>query len=201
MVMMTKKPTSAVASLKLIMVIPVISVVFLAISAYKEIPEQSENKNMSGGDSQKSSQTEIRTSQSILYGQQTESDKTVSPPPPPPPPPQQSEEVADEPDPYVVVEEMPQFPGGDTGLLKFLGENTVYPESAKEKNLQGRVIVRFCVTAAGGINQVSVLKGVSPDLDMEAMRVVKTLPAFEPGRQGGKPVPVWYMVPITFTLR
>ena len=103
--------------------------------------------------------------------------------------------------PYVVVEEMPMFPGGDAALLKYIAENTHYPEVAKENNIQGRVIIRFCVTAKGGVSQISVLKGVAPELDAEAIRVVKTLPAFKPGRQGGKAVPVWYMVPITFTLK
>ncbi len=103
--------------------------------------------------------------------------------------------------PFVVVEEMPMFPGGDGELLKYIAEHTTYPDIAKENNIQGRVIVRFCVTAKGGVSQVSILKGVDPELDAEAMRVVKTLPAFKPGKQGGKPVPVWYMVPITFTLK
>ena len=103
--------------------------------------------------------------------------------------------------PFVVVEEMPMFPGGDVELLKYIGANTVYPEVAKENNIQGRVIVRFCVTSKGGVSQVSILKGVDPELDKEAIRVVNTLPAFKPGKQGGKPVPVWYMVPITFTLK
>jgi protein TonB len=103
--------------------------------------------------------------------------------------------------PFVVVEEMPMYPGGDVELLKYIGEHTNYPEVAKENNIQGRVIVRFCVTAKGGVSQVSILKGVDPELDAEAIRVVNTLPAFKPGKQGGKPVPVWYMVPITFTLK
>ena len=103
--------------------------------------------------------------------------------------------------PFVVVEEMPMYPGGDAELLKYIGANTNYPEVAKENNIQGRVIVRFCVTAKGGVSQVSILKGVDPELDAEAIRVVNTLPAFKPGKQGGKPVPVWYMVPITFTLK
>lgn len=103
--------------------------------------------------------------------------------------------------PFVVVEEMPSYPGGDAELLKYIGEHTQYPEVAKENNIQGRVIVRFCVTAKGGVSQVSILKGVDPELDAEAIRVVNTLPAFKPGKQGGKPVPVWYMVPITFTLK
>ncbi len=103
--------------------------------------------------------------------------------------------------PFVVVEEMPMYPGGDLELLKYISEHTNYPEVAKENNIQGKVIVRFCVTAKGGVSQVSVLKGVDPELDAEAMRVVTTLPPFKPGKQGGKPVPVWYMVPITFTLK
>jgi len=106
-----------------------------------------------------------------------------------------------EPEPFVVVEEMPMFPGGDAELLKYIAEHTNYPEVAKENNIQGRVIVRFCVTSKGGVNQVSVLKGVDPELDAEAIRVVTSLPPFKPGKQGGKPVPVWYMVPITFTLK
>jgi protein TonB len=117
---------------------------------------------------------------------------------------QVKEEVQEEeaePEPFVVVEEMPSFPGGDVELLKYIADHTVYPEVAKENNIQGRVIVRFCVTAKGGVSQVSILKGVDPELDAEAIRVVNTLPAFRPGKQGGKPVPVWYMVPITFTLK
>jgi protein TonB len=103
--------------------------------------------------------------------------------------------------PFVVVEEMPMFPGGEAELLKFIADHTQYPEIAKENNIQGKVIVRFCVTSKGGVSQVSVLKGVDPELDKEAMRVVTTLPTFKPGKQGGKPVPVWYMVPIAFTLK
>ena len=101
-------------------------------------------------------------------------------------------------EPFVVVEEMPKFHGGDSALLAFVRQNTKYPESAKAKNIEGRVIIRFCITAEGGIDRVSVLKGVDPELDAEAIRVVSTLPAFKPGKQGGKAVPVWYMVPISF---
>jgi len=111
------------------------------------------------------------------------------------------QEEEPEPEPFVVVEEMPMYPGGDPALLAYIAEHTQYPEVAKENNIQGRVIVRFCVTSKGSVNQVSVLKSVDPELDAEAIRVVNSLPAFKPGKQGGKPVPVWYMVPITFTLK
>ncbi len=72
---------------------------------------------------------------------------------------------------------------------------------AKANKITGKVIVRFCVAATGDVNQISVLKGVDPELDKEAMRVVSTLPQFKPGKQGGKPVPVWYMVPVNFALK
>jgi protein TonB len=111
------------------------------------------------------------------------------------------QEAEPEQQPFIVVEEMPEFPGGTVELQKWLMEHTQYPEIAKENNIQGKVIVRFCVTPKGGVSQVSVLKGVDPELDKEAMRVVTTLPPFKPGKQGGKPVPVWFMVPIAFTLK
>jgi protein TonB len=111
------------------------------------------------------------------------------------------QEDVDAAEPFVVVEEMPMFPGGEVALLTYIGEHTQYPEVAKENNIQGKVIVRFCVTSKGGVDKVSILKGVDPELDAEAIRVVGTLPAFKPGKQGGKPVPVWYMVPINFTLK
>jgi len=111
------------------------------------------------------------------------------------------QEDVDAAEPFVVVEEMPMFPGGEPALLAFISEHTQYPEVAKENNIQGKVIVRFCVTSKGGVDKVEILKSVDPELDKEAIRVVKTLPAFKPGKQGGKPVPVWYMVPINFTLK
>ena len=110
-------------------------------------------------------------------------------------------ENVDDAEPFVVVEEMPMFPGGDAAIQKYIGDNVVYPEVAKENNIQGRVIVKFCVTPKGGVDQVSVLKGVDPELDAEVVRVVKTLPKFKPGKQGGKPVPVWYTIPINFQLK
>ena len=102
---------------------------------------------------------------------------------------------------FVVVEEMPSFPGGDTELFKFIYDNIKYPELAKENNIQGKVILRFCVTYKGTVDQVSVVRGVDPALDDEAVRVIKLLPLWKPGKQGGKPVNVWYSVPISFQLK
>ncbi len=103
--------------------------------------------------------------------------------------------------PFVVVEQMPRYPGGDAELLKYIADNTVYPETAKAEKIQGRVIVRFIVSSEGKTEAISVLKGVHPLLDNEAIRVVGTVSGWQPGMQGGKPVNVWYMVPITFTLK
>jgi TonB family protein len=103
--------------------------------------------------------------------------------------------------PFVQVDEMPMFPGGDAALLKYLGEHSNYPEKAKENNIQGRVVVRFCITEKGKITRISILQGVDPEIDAEAIRVIGTLPDFIPGRNGGKAVPVWYMVPLTFVLK
>jgi len=110
------------------------------------------------------------------------------------------QEVGSDPEPFLWVEEMPVPEGGMSGLLKYIAENTKYPEIAKENNIQGKVIVKFCVTSKGLVEQVSIFKGVDPELDSEAIRVVKTFPPFKPGKQSGIPVPVWFMVPINFQL-
>jgi protein TonB len=102
---------------------------------------------------------------------------------------------------FVVVEEMPAFPGGDKAMMEFIYANIQYPEIAKENNIQGRVILRFCVTYKGAVDQVQIIRGVDKSLDDEAVRVIKLLPAWKPGKQGGKPVNVWYSVPVTFQLK
>ncbi|HLP71733.1 MAG TPA: TonB family protein [Bacteroidales bacterium] len=110
------------------------------------------------------------------------------------------EDQVKEQEPFIVVEEPPVFPGGLEALLRYVATNVVYPEICRENNIQGRVIVKFCVTATGGVSMISILKGIDPELDREAMRVVSTLPAFKPGKQGGRPVPVWFMLPVLFKL-
>lgn len=101
---------------------------------------------------------------------------------------------------YVVVEQMPEYPGGDAPLLKFLKNNIRYPEGAKTDKAEGRVIVRFVINTKGNVEDAVVLKGVHPLLDAEALRIVNLLSGFLPGAQGGKPVNVWYMVPVNFSL-
>ncbi len=103
--------------------------------------------------------------------------------------------------PFVVVEQMPHFPGGDEELINFIKNNTIYPEAAKTDRIEGRVIIRFVVNTEGKVKGLSVLKGVHPLLDAEALKVISKLPAFEPGMQGGKAVDVWFSAPVTFSLQ
>lgn len=99
------------------------------------------------------------------------------------------------------VEQNPQFPGGDAALLKYVSDHIRYPSVAQENNIQGRVVVQFVVTKTGSIGQVKVVRSKDPDLDKEAVRVVKSLPKFVPGKMNGHAVNVWYTLPITFRLQ
>lgn len=102
---------------------------------------------------------------------------------------------------FVSVEQMPQFPGGDAELLKWIASHIKYPTMAMENGVQGRVVVRFVVTKDGSIGEVQVARGKDPDLDKEAVRVVRSLPKFTPGRMNGQPVSVWYTLPVNFKLQ
>ena len=99
---------------------------------------------------------------------------------------------------FQVVEDMPTFPGD---INKWLGKNVKYPVIAQENNIQGRVTVQFVIERDGSITDVKVLRGVDPSLDKEAVRVVKSMPKWKPGKQRGKPVRVSYTVPINFRLQ
>ena len=99
------------------------------------------------------------------------------------------------------VEQMPQFPGGETALLKWVADHLHYPTMAAENNIQGRVVVSFVVTKTGKIGEVKILRARDPDLDKEAVRVVKQLPDFIPGKMNGQAVNVWYNLPVVFRLQ
>ncbi len=103
-------------------------------------------------------------------------------------------------EPFVVVEQMPQYPGGEVEILNFIRDNTKYPEAARANKMEGKVIIRFIVNTQGKAEGISILKGVDPELDFEAVRVVSMLSGFKPGMQGGKAVNVWYMVPVNFEI-
>jgi len=150
----------------------------------------------------------------------------VKPPPPPPPPPEIIEIVEDEVEIeneveieetdtdedeiveieeddeefFMVVENMPEFPGGDLGLMKFIQKNVRYPAIAKEYNITGKVYVSFIVDKQGSVTNVKIVRGVDKNLDAEALRVVSLLPKYKPGKQRGKAVRVMFTIPINFTL-
>ncbi len=103
---------------------------------------------------------------------------------------------------FVVVESMPEFPGGQQALFKYLSENVKYPVIAQENGIQGRVICQFVVNKDGSIVDVEVVRsGGDPSLDKEAVRVIKSMPKWKPGKQRGKAVRVKYTVPVNFKLQ
>lgn len=102
---------------------------------------------------------------------------------------------------FVVAETMPSFPGGDQALFKFLSENVKYPVIAQENNIQGRVICQFVVNRDGSIVDVEVVRSVDPSLDREAIRVIKSMPNWTPGKQRGKTVRVKFTLPVNFRLQ
>lgn len=102
---------------------------------------------------------------------------------------------------YEVCEQMPTFPGGDAALMKYLAENIKYPVSAQKAKEQGRVVVQFIVEKDGTVTGVKTVRSVTPALDAEAVRVIKAMPKWTPGKQGGQPVRVNYNVPVSFRLQ
>lgn len=110
------------------------------------------------------------------------------------------EEEPEEEAPFMVVEDMPEFPGGTAALLEYLRKNIKYPSICRENGIQGRVLVTFIVNKDGAIVEPEVVKSVNPSLDKEALRVISTMPNWKPGSQRGKPVRVKYTVPVNFRL-
>lgn len=102
---------------------------------------------------------------------------------------------------HEIVEAMPAFPGGESEMNRYLRQNLKYPVSDQEQNIQGRVTLRFVVDKEGNISNVTVLKGISPNCDREAVRVVKSMPRWIPGRQNGNAVAVYFNLPIVFRLQ
>ncbi len=101
---------------------------------------------------------------------------------------------------FMSVDKMPVFPGGEAALMTYVRDNISYPSVAEEKNIQGKVIVQFVVDTTGQVGEVKVVRSVDAELDREAVRVVQTLPRFIPGSRLGKPVNVWYTLPVNFKL-
>jgi protein TonB len=102
---------------------------------------------------------------------------------------------------YTNVEQMPEYPGGDSELRNFIGKSVKYPPEAAKKGIKGKVFVSFVVSKDGSIIDVKILRGVDPLLDAEALRVVNAMPKWSPGKDKGKIVAVQYTIPINFALK
>ncbi len=113
----------------------------------------------------------------------------------------EEEEEADDAQVFFIVEDMPEFPGGELALRKYIANAIKYPVIAQENGIQGKVYVTFVVDKDGGVSDAKIARGVDPSLDKEALRVVNALPKWKPGKQRGKPVRVSYTVPINFVLQ
>jgi periplasmic protein TonB len=116
-------------------------------------------------------------------------------------PPVFEEEVVHEQEIFIVVEDPPTFPGGDEARIRFLSENIRYPQMARESGIQGTVFVTFVVETDGSVTDVRVLRGIGGGCDEEAIRVIRAMPKWNPGRQRGRPVRVQFNMPIRFTLQ
>ena len=102
---------------------------------------------------------------------------------------------------FMIVEEMPEFPGGEGELQKYLASSVRYPVIAQENGIQGRVYIQFVINQRGEVTNVTILRGVDPSLDREAVRVVEAMPKWKPGKQRNRPVRVSFTVPINFVLQ
>jgi protein TonB len=122
----------------------------------------------------------------------------------PPPPPEEVKIVAiekpKEEEIFTAVEQNPEFPGGTSAMYKYLGDNIKYPAAAQRANVSGRVFVKFVVEKDGSIGNVEVMKGIGFGCDEEAIRVIKSMPKWNPGRQNGKNVRVFYNMPVVYKL-
>ncbi len=107
---------------------------------------------------------------------------------------------ASKPEVFSMVEEMPEFPGGEEAMLQYIADNLKYPGRARRQKVEGRVVIRFVIDEEGNVTNVEAVKSLHPDCDKAALKVVKNMPRWKPGRQKGKPVRVFYMLPIRFQL-
>lgn len=102
---------------------------------------------------------------------------------------------------FILVQQMPEYPGGNKALLKYIADNIRYPREVWSHNVEGRVTVRAVIEPTGYVGNVEVIKGLHPECDKEAIRVIKSMPRWIPGRQASFPARVYYTIPVDFTLR
>jgi TonB family protein len=166
-IMMTKKKTGSLSSMKILLALPLAILMFFAFSCKDNTPA---TNTVADKQANAISQTDTKESNA-------------------------EDEI------YAICEEMPVFQGGDQAMFKYISENVKYPDEAIKNETQGKVYIKFAIDKEGNVTQPSVQKGVDPLLDKAALDVISAMPKFTPGKQGGKPVAVWYTLPINFQLK
>ena len=207
--MMNKKRTKGIGRTKYLMFLPLAALLMIIsnIEVVARTTKEFAKEMMAAPEEQGVSQTELANGPELpdgMTGVATLQDKkgtqkTKEVAPPPPPAPVKSATVNDSVV-FEVVEEMPDFPGGQSALMEYLAKNIKYPATAHENGKQGRVIVMFVVKKDGSISDVKTVRGVDPYLDKEAERVIAAMPNWKPGKQRGQAVNVRFTVPVTFRL-
>lgn len=212
-IMMNKKRTSLAGLSKYALSLPLFALIFLSayawgtkqnivsingITTHSEMPAvnqaktpQTTKQNQTG----KTKATEkinktISIDETIVVGYGSQKTSEISP-----------KAVHEGDQPYLNAEQMPQFPGGEQALMRFIAENLRYPRSATEKGIEGRVIIRFVVGKTGEVKDVEVLKGLDPACDEEGMRVARLMPKWTPGKENGKNVAVYFVLPILYRIQ
>lgn len=207
--MMNKRRTKEIGRTKYLMFLPLAALLMIIsnIEVVARTTKEFAKEMMTAPEVQGVSQTELANGPELpdgMTGVATLQDKkgtqkTKEVAPPPPPAPVKSATVNDSVV-FEVVEEMPDFPGGQSALMEYLAKNIKYPATAHENGKQGRVIVMFVVKKDGSISDVKTVRGVDPYLDKEAERVIAAMPNWKPGKQRGQAVNVRFTVPVTFRL-
>lgn len=179
-IMMNKERTSMFKSIKFLMVVPLVLALVVGNASYvKAIDIMDVDRTEIAQQTEVVDQPEIvqQTEKKVDVDQQKKDDRV-----------------------FEIVEKMPHYPGGVEAMMKFIQANLQYPKTAEDAKIQGRVVVRFVVKSTGEIDEVKILRGIDPDCDNEAVRVIKAMPKWEPGTQKGEAVSVYYNLPILFRL-
>lgn len=167
-----------------------LTVLFIAVAAFAVFYFYNDKPENSTETRQKRKSEVIRESKAVAVGQIAESTPTEEFTPP------VIEEDTDSSKPFITVEQMPRFPGGEAAMHNFINENLKIPASVYESGIQGRVTIRFVVSKTGEVTDVTVIRGVEPAYDKEVARVIRSMPKWIPGKQNGVTVPVYFTLPI-----
>ena len=158
---------------------PEVQAVAEVLNVVEDNAQVANNDLLSSEDNQKVAQVQVYTPPAVTHEEEEESPQHI----------------------FVVVEEMPEFPGGQAALMSFIAKSIKYPVVAQENGIQGRVTCTFVVNQDGSIVDAQVARGIDPALDKEALRVLNSMPKWKPGKQRGKPVRVKFTLPVTFRLQ